>query len=43
MMVGNGVLALVIAMRTDNLPLMALYLWRGGNLVQKSLFDAITS
>jgi hypothetical protein len=28
------------AMRTYNLPLMALYLWRGGNLVQKSKFAA---
>ena len=25
------------AMRTETVPLIALYLWRGGNLVQKSL------
>ena len=25
------------AMRTETVPLLALYLWRGGNLVQKSL------
>jgi hypothetical protein len=27
------------AMRTESLPLLALYLWRGGNLVQKSRIE----
>jgi len=27
------------AMRTESVPLLALYLWRGGNLVQKSRID----
>jgi len=27
------------AMRTETVPLLALYLWRGGNLVQKSLIE----
>ena len=27
------------AMRTETMPLLALYLWRGGNLVQKSLIE----
>ena len=27
------------AMRTETVPLLALYLWRGGNLVQKSLVE----
>ena len=29
------------AMRTEKTPLLALYLWRGGNLVQKSIFTAV--
>ena len=28
------------AIRTEAIPLLALYLWRGGNLVQKSMFAA---
>jgi Dimethlysulfonioproprionate lyase len=28
------------AMRTETTPLLALYLWRGSNLVQKSLFES---
>ncbi len=27
------------AMRTETVPLVALYLWRGGNLVQKSIIE----
>ena len=29
------------AMRTEKTPLLAIYLWRGGNLVQKSIFTAV--
>jgi hypothetical protein len=29
----------VHAMRTETLPLLALYLWRGANLTEKSLIE----